>query len=458
MATQILVVDDEPKLRLLLAEALAAEGWEVAAEGSAEAAFARFSAGAFDVVITDVRLPGQSGLELLQRLRAARPACACIVMTAYAESGTGVEAMRQGALEYVLKPFEMDEMVLLVRAALEKDRLRRALEDYSRRESDRHRLDRVVGRSKAMQEVIRQAKMVAGRDTTVLIRGRSGSGKELIARGIHAESGRDPFLAVNCGAVPESLLESELFGHEKGAFTGAAAQKPGYFERAGTGTIFLDEIGDVTPAMQVKLLRVLQEREFTRVGGSQLLRTSARVIAATHRNLEEELRLGHFREDLYFRLNVFPIFVPSLSERPEDMPALCDALLAKFGHTAGLGEGVLTRLLEYAWPGNVRELENCLERAAIIAGLRPIAVADLPEHIRNRKLLETPAAFKLPDSGLSLDELEKNLILQALEKTGGNKTRAAGLLGITRRALYSRMHTHGIRGYWESEENPHPEA
>jgi two-component system NtrC family response regulator len=259
-------------------------------------------------------------------------------------------------------------------------------------------------------------------------------------------------VAVNCGALPENLLETELFGHEKGAFTGAHAQKEGLFERAGRGTVFLDEIGDVSPAMQVKLLRVLQEKEFTRVGGTRAMRTFARVLAATHRNLEEEVKAGNFREDLYFRLNVFPVFVPSLVERLEDVPALADAFLLRFGHAAGVAEGVMPALLEYSWPGNVRELENCMERAAIMAGGRPIEAAHLPEHIRSKRVLERPTAFRLPDTGLSLDELEKSLVVQALERTAGNKTRAAGLLGITRRALYSKMHTHGIRGYGAEEQ------
>ncbi len=452
---RILVVDDEPRMRSLLAMALAGEGLEVAEATGAEAALEELDRGdPFAAMITDVRMPGLSGLELVKRAKAGRPALECIVMTAYADAGTGVEAMRNGALEYVTKPFEMDEMVLLVRSALEKGRLRDEVDELRARESGRYRLDRIIGESKSMQEAIRQARMVAKRETTVLIRGKSGTGKELIARGIHAESGREGFLAVNCGAIPENLLEAELFGHEKGAFTGAHALKIGMFERAGTGTLFLDEIGDVTPAMQVKLLRVLQEREFTRVGGNRVIRAQARVIAATHRNLEEEVKKGGFREDLYFRLNVFPVFVPSLAERMEDIPALAESFLKRFGHPGGMAEGVMTRLLEYSWPGNVRELENCLGRAAIIAAGHPLETAHLPEHIRQKRVLERPSAFRLPESGLSLDELEKSLVLQALEMTGGNKTRAAVLLGITRRALYSKMHTHGIRGYGASEETP----
>lgn len=455
--SRILVVDDEAKLRTLLGMALrdpapGADALEVEEAASAEQALEKLQKGpAFDVVVTDIRMPGLSGIELVQKLKGPASAAhgnpECIVMTAYGDAGTGVEAMRLGAYEYVLKPFEMDEMAILVRNALERRRLRLEVEDLKQRESGRYRLSHLVSGAKPMQELLRQAKMVATRDTTVLIRGRSGTGKELIARGIHAESGREAFIAVNCGAVPENLLESELFGHEKGAFTGAAAQKIGYFERAQDGTIFLDEIGDITPAMQVKLLRVLQEREFMRVGGVKTLRTNARVIAATHRNLEEEVKKGNFREDLYFRLNVFPLFVPSLADRMDDLPPLVEHFLRKFGHTGQLGEGVLSRMLEYAWPGNVRELENCLERAAIMAGGGPLSLEHLPEHIRLKKVLERPSAFNLPASGISLDELEKSCVLQALEMTHGNKTRAAGLLGITRRALYSKMHTHGIRGY-----------
>jgi DNA-binding NtrC family response regulator len=450
----ILIVDDEPKLRALLAMALTAEGLETREADSAEAALEALARGdAYSAMITDVRMPGMSGLDLVKRVRQERPDLECIVMTAHADAGTGVEAMRNGALEYVTKPFEMDEMILLVRSALEKSRLRDEVAELRVRETDRWQMDRIIGDSKPIQEAIRQARMVAKRDTTVLIRGKSGTGKELIARGIHAESGRDAFVAVNCGALPENLLESELFGHEKGSFTGAHAQKTGYFERAGNGTIFLDEIGDVSPAMQVKLLRVLQEREFTRVGGSRVVRTQARVLAATHRNLEEEVKKGVFREDLYFRLNVFPIFVPSLVERIEDVPAMAHAFLNRFGHKAGLAEGVMSRLMEYSWPGNVRELENCLERAAIIAGGHPLETEHLPEHIRQKRVLDRPSAFRLPDTGISLDELEKSLILQALDIKAGNKTKAAGMLGITRRALYSKMHTHGIKGYG-SEETP----
>ncbi len=449
--SRILIVDDEAKLRTLIAMALEAEGWETLEAGSGEEALHVLEKNSFDVLITDIRMPGISGLELLKKAKGLSPSLEFLVMTAYADAATGVEAMRSGALEYLIKPFEMDELTLLVKTAIERRKLKLELSDLREREFGRYRLDRIVGHSKAMQEVIRQCKMVATRDTTVLIRGNSGTGKELIARGIHNQSGREVFVAVNCGAVPENLLESELFGHEKGSFTGAATTKIGYFERAGLGTIFLDEIGDVSPAMQVKLLRVLQEKEFTRVGGQQVLKTQARVITATHRNLEEEVEQKHFRQDLYYRLNVFPVFVPSLSERLVDIPDLVDTFLKKFRHEAGLAEGVLSKLLEYSWPGNVRELENCLERAAIMAAGKSIELHQLPEYVRSKKVLEKASAFRLPETGLSLEELEKSLVLQALDMAKGNKTKAAVLLGISRRALYSKMHTHSIRGYGEEE-------
>jgi DNA-binding NtrC family response regulator len=399
-------------------------------------------------------MAGISGLELVKRVKAAYPRVECIVMTAYADAKSGIEAMRAGALEYVAKPFEMDEMLLKVKSAVEKGALREEIKALQQSAAQKTRLDGLIGGSDAIKKVIDQAKIVAKRDTTVLIRGRSGTGKEIVARGIHAESGRKEFVAVNCGALPETLLESELFGYEKGAFTGAASQKIGLFEKAAAGTIFLDEIGDISPNIQVKLLRVLQEREFTRVGGTQVIRTGARVIAATNRNLEDAVKAGHFREDLYYRLNVFPINVPSLAERLEDIPALVESFLLKFRHSAGVEDGVMRKLMEYPWPGNVRELENCIERGLIMANGAPIALSHLPENIRLNFTAGFSQAMRLPDEGISLDELEKSLVIQALEKAGGNKTRAAKLLGISRRAMYSKMSTHGINGGNEEDGPP----
>ncbi len=452
--SRILIVDDEPGMRAILAMALESEGMTVERAASAEEALEILRrADAFDAMVTDVRMPGLSGLDLVKRARKLRPNLECIVMTAYADASTGVEAMRNGAFEYVTKPFEMDEMILLIQSALEKGRLRDEVAELRVRESGRYRLERIIGTSPAMQEIIKQAKLVAKRDTTVLVRGKSGTGKELLARGIHAESGREAFFAVSCGGLPENLLASELFGHETGAFPGAHSQKIGILEYSGSGTLFLDEVGDIPPSLQVKLLGVLQEREFTRIGGTRVVHTHSRIIAATQRNLEEDVSKGDFREDLYFRLNIYPIFVPTLSDRMEDLPALTDAILKKFGHTSGMQEGLLPLLLEYSWPGSVRELENYLERAAIVAAGGPLEIKHLPEQVQQKRVLGRPIAFRLPETGISLDELERSLILQALEMTAENKTKAAGLLGISRRALYSRMHTHNIRGLGDPNMN-----
>lgn len=444
---KILIVDDEGKMRAVLAMAMDADGHEVTDAGSAEDALAKLADAVPDVVITDVRLGGMSGLELLGKVREQRPGTEVIVMTAYADAQTGISAMRGGAFEYVAKPFEVDEMRLLVRNALEKVALRREVAQLRQDAKSRYSLDSICTKSRAMQETISQARMVAKRDTTVLVTGRSGTGKELVSRGIHEESGRGAFVAVNCAAIPDNLLESELFGHEKGAFTGAHARKIGLFEHAGNGTILLDEIGDISPDLQVKLLRVLQEREFSRVGGTEVLRSTARVIAATNRNLEEAVAAGEFREDVYYRLNVFPVVVPSLADRTEDLPQLVEELLARHEHDAGVDSDFMEHLTRYAWPGNVRELENCIERAVIIAAGSRLSAAHLPEYIRSNRKLGVPTVFRLPEGGISLEEVEKNLLRQALERTEGNKTEAARQLGISRRAIYSKMQTHGITEY-----------
>jgi two-component system, NtrC family, response regulator AtoC len=439
MAT-ILIVDDEGKMRALLAMALDGEGYRVEEAPSAEEAAKRLASGAPDLVITDVRMGGQSGLELLRECKARVAGVEWIVMTAYADARTGIEAMRLGAFEYVAKPFEMDHMLLLVRSALEKRSLRR---EVSELRSGPSPLERIAGSSAAMRAAVDLARLVAPRDTTVLVRGPSGTGKELIARGIHAESGRGAFVPVNCAALTETLLESELFGHEKGSFTGAHARKAGLFEQAADGTIFLDEIGEVSLALQVKLLRVLQEREFTRVGGSEVIGSRARVIAATNRDLEAAVKDGQFREDLYYRLSVFPIAMPPLSARREDIPALVETFLLKHKHAAGISASALDKLCVWHWPGNVRELENCVERTVILARGAQIT----PEHLPAALLGAAPAdapRFVLPPEGISLDEVEKACLLQALASSGGNKTRAAELLGISRRAIYSRMKTHGL--------------
>jgi len=440
---KILIVDDEGKMRALLAMALDAEGYEIEEAPDGETAVSYISQNAVDLIISDIRMPGLSGLDVLQKVKESPFPAECIIMTAHADAKSGIEAMRNGAFEYVAKPFEMDHMLLLVKNALERNNLRQEIVHLKSTSNAAWTLDKITGKSKGMQEAIAQARMVASRDTTVLIRGQSGTGKELFARGIHTESGRKTFIPINCAALPENLLESELFGYEKGAFTGANEQRAGLFETAGNGTIFLDEIGDITPSMQVKLLRVLQEKEFTRVGGTQILKTEARIITATNRDLESAVRQGEFREDLFYRLNVFPIVIPPLYKRHNDIIDLVQLFLLKFKHTADISAKALRILNQYNWPGNVRQLENTIERIVIFANGTEIQEDHIPVEIKSNQEKQS-SPFLLPPEGINLETVEKEFILQALERADGNKTKAAELLGISRRAMYSKMKTHGI--------------
>jgi two-component system NtrC family response regulator len=439
----ILVIDDEERMCKILQVALQSEGFRVATAPNAEVGLAAFEQEPFDVVITDLKMPGADGLQVLERVKKRCPQTEVVLMTAYATAQTAVEAMKKGAYDYVIKPFEMDELRLKIRHILEKKQLARENVALKAELHDRYSLDNMVGKSGAMQEVYKMVQKVAPSDATVLIRGESGTGKELVAQAIHHLSPRadKPFVAVNCAALPESLLESELFGHEKGAFTGADRRKLGRFELAGEGTIFLDEIGELSPATQAKLLRVLQSHQIERLGGTEVIEVGARTIAATNKDLEEALRDGSFREDLYYRINVFPIYLPPLRERKEDIPDLVEYFLRKLNASNGVSAAAMERLMEYRWPGNVRELENVIERAVIIAGDRDIGIEDLPAHIRQTPLV--PVNIDIPDDGISLEEVERSLIQRALAKAGGNKSRAAKLLGITRRKLYSMLERFG---------------
>jgi len=365
-----------------------------------------------------------------------------IMMTAYASAQTAVEAMRKGAFDYLIKPFEIDELKLKVTQILEKNRLAQENKDLKEQLREKFSLKNIIGQSEAMQKVYQMVEKVAPSDATVLIRGESGTGKELVAQAIHQNSQRknEPFIAVNCGALPESLLESELFGHEKGAFTGADKQKLGRFELASSGTMFLDEIGDITQPIQIKLLRVLQTKEIVRLGGQKTISIKARTIAATNRDLEEAMKTGAFREDLYYRINVFPIFIPPLRERKEDIPDLVAHFLKKNKAPAEKIDGAAIKLLmKYHWQGNVRELENVIERSLILAGNDVITPEVLPPHIRGEVETERSVSLEIPDDGLSIEDVERNLIHNALKKANGNKSNAAKLLGITRRRLYSMM-------------------
>lgn len=440
-SAKLLIVDDEKRMCAILREALASPDLAVTTAESGEAAWAALDLEHFDIVISDIKMTGMSGIDLLKRIKDLAPETQVLLMTAYADARTAVEAMKGGAYDYIIKPFEIEELRLKIRNILDAHQLRTENRDLRSQLGERFSLDNMVGRSAAMQNVYGLVEKVAPTDATVLIRGESGTGKELIAQAIHRLSRRrdEPFVAVNCSALPETLLESELFGHERGAFTGAERQKLGRFELAGAGTIFLDEIGELSPATQVKLLRVLQQREFVRLGGTATLQMQARILAATNRDLETAVQQGAFREDLYYRINVFPVQLPPLRERSEDIAELVAHFLQRRkADVASVEAAALDLLLAYGWPGNVRELENVIERALILSGGVAITAADLPPQVRGAAAggssLRTDASA-LP----TLEEMERRLIDRALERAQGNKSVAARLLGITRRQLYSRL-------------------
>ncbi|GAB4367578.1 MAG: sigma-54 dependent transcriptional regulator [Calditrichia bacterium] len=439
---KILIVDNEEKFCKVVQEALRLENLPADYVTSGEAALEWLQKNSADVVVTDMRMQGIDGLQLLREIKKKNPDIEVVLMTAYASQKTAVEALKDGAYDYLIKPFDMDELILRIRRILNQKKL--VEENRLLRASGEEwvTFDRLVGRSQKMRKVYQLIQKAASSNSTVLIRGESGTGKELVAEVLHANSDRknEPFIAINCAALPENLLESELFGYEKGAFTGANQRQIGKFELAGKGTIFLDEIGDLSLSTQVKLLRVLQNKEFYRLGGKEKIVSHARVIAATHKNLEKMIEAGQFRQDLFYRLNVFPIYIPPLREHKEDIPELVNHFL-KQTQLVGIDREALKILIQYDWPGNVRELQNVIERASILAE-SVIVPADLPplKSFSEERLF----GFELPDANFNLDEFEKNLIIQALKKANGNKTQAAGLLGITRRRLYSMMQRFGI--------------
>ncbi len=443
--SRILIVDNEEKFCKVVKTALEMEDLQAEYCTSGEAALEFLKGNSADVVISDLRMEGMDGLQLLEAVKKAYPETEVIIMTAYATQKTAVEALKKGACDYLIKPFEMDELTLRVRRIFEQQRLAKEYRQLKRSREEPVFYHKIVGRSKPMREVYRLIKKASENDATVLIRGESGTGKELVAQAIHEASSRaqKPFVTVNCAALPENLLESELFGYEKGAFTGATQRRMGKFEQAAGGTIFLDEIGDMTLSTQAKILRVLQNKEIYRLGGNERIIVDVRIIAATHQDLESMVEEGRFRNDLYYRLNVFPITLPPLRERKEDIPALVHHFLQQSPAT-GIVREALALLMDYDWPGNVRELQNAIERAGIVSEgmIRP---EDLPAHIRSPgRSRSSQGRFELPEEGIQLDEFEKELIHQALEKARGNKTRAAELLGITRRRLYSMMERFGI--------------
>jgi two-component system, NtrC family, response regulator AtoC len=448
---RILVVDDEAGLRHTLTLILRDEGYEVTTAEDGESGLRLALAEAPDLVLCDVRMPRLGGLEFLERYREAGGGALVIMMSAYGALDSAMEAMRRGAYDYVAKPFNADEVILTLRKAEEREQLRREVARLRREVGEVPGFEGVIGASAAMREVLDLAARVAPYPSTVLLTGESGSGKEAVARAVHQASARaaGPFVAVNCGAIPETLLESELFGHEKGAFTGADRTREGLVEEAQGGTLFLDEIGELPLSLQVKLLRVLQERTLRRVGGAGERPVDVRVLTATARDLVSEVREGRFREDLYYRINVVQIHIPPLRTRPEDIPLLAEHFIrrhaTRLGIPAqGLSLSLLPMLAAYTWPGNVRELENVLERALVLSG-GEVKEEHFPAHVRSgRQLFEVSD----DDGDLSvkrrLPALERTLIARALERSGGNRTRAAEVLELSVRALTYKIRDYGL--------------
>ena len=449
----LLLVDDEAAFREAIAERLEEHRFRVEQAGSGEEALERLNEFAFDILITDLRLPGVDGRQVLDEAFSRYPEIIAIVITGFGTVREAVEVTRLGAEGFITKPFQFEELLHEVHAAIEKRRLKSENAYLRAQLQDRFRLDGMVGRTPAMMSLVELLRTVAATSSTVLISGETGTGKELAARAIHDASPRRSarFVAINCSAIPETLLEAELFGHVRGAFTGAVANRQGRLEQAHRGTLFLDEVGTMSAALQAKLLRVLQSREFERVGDSQTVKVDVRVVAATNSDLKRLVDEGEFREDLYYRLNVIPVRVPSLRERRADVPLLAQHFMDRLAKDAVPPRGRVTlaqdaqqALMAFAWPGNVRQLENVMERTfALSPGRAQISSADLPEEIRQARAPVEPSEFVLPDEGIELEQLvsgfEHTLIQRALERTGGNKRRAAELLHVKRTTLIEKL-------------------
>ncbi|HEY6548036.1 MAG TPA: sigma-54 dependent transcriptional regulator [Vicinamibacteria bacterium] len=451
---RILVVDDERSMREMLAIMLSREGYEVVTADSRRQAAGALAKGPADMVITDIRLPDGDGIEILRHVKAASPETVVVVMTAYGTTETAVAALKLGAHDYLTKPFDVEELRIVVRGALEAQELTEENRRLKAELRSRNGLERILGVSSAMAALFDLVRSVAPTTSTVLLSGESGTGKELVAKAIHALSPRKdaPFVSINCGALPETLLESELFGHMKGSFTDAHQNKKGLFEVAHRGTLFLDEVGETPSAMQVKLLRALQEKRIRRVGGTDELEVDVRVISATNVALESLVREKRFREDLFYRLQVIPVRTPPLRERREDIPLLAEHFLQRFNEQMGkrvakISEEAMRLLEKHSWPGNVRELENVIERAVALETTEAILKERLPESLVGPRLLTPPGTAEL-GPGFSLDEhlsgLERDLLHGALAKAGGDRSAAADLLGVTPRSLRYLIQKHGI--------------
>ena len=441
----ILVIEDEEKYRRVIGLHLSSSGYQVKAVGTAEEGLKQASAEpGMDLVLTDLKLPGMDGLAFLEQLRSQNMLTPVIVMSAFGTVENAVEAMKKGAVDFLPKPFSLDHLTVVVEKALEVRQLREENRELREALGERYKFENIIGFGAGMQEIFATITRIAPTRATVLLCGESGVGKDMIARAIHQHSPRKdrPFVKINCTAIPENLMESELFGYEKGAFTGANISKPGKFEIANTGTVMLDEIGDVPGSIQVKLLRVLQEREFERLGSNKTQHTDVRVIAATNVDLREALEQGTFREDLYYRLNVVPLNIPPLRERKEDIPYLVEHFAAKFG--GEISEGAMERLVAYHWPGNVRELENVVERSILLARGPRVEADDVRIETSLRVRPTAAAADHFLPEGMTLDQYEQSILREALKRADGNKSQAARLLGLTRNALRYRLTQMGI--------------
>jgi DNA-binding NtrC family response regulator len=456
----ILLVEDEAPLRQAVAEQLTDRGYQVEQADSGEAAVARLSDFAFDIIITDLRLPGLDGSTVLEAAVKRYPDIIAIVVTGFGTVKDAVEAIKRGACDFVSKPFQIDELLHVLESALEQRRLKMENAYLRAQLEERYSFAGIIGKSTAMARLFQLLETVAPTNSTILITGETGTGKEVVARAIHHASPRRPqrFVALNCSAIPESLLEAELFGHVRGAFTGAVGSRPGRVEQAHKGTLFLDEVGTMTAALQMKLLRVLQEREFERIGDTHTMKVDVRVIAATNSDLRQMVADGQFREDLFYRLNVIPVILPPLRDRKEDIPLLVQHVLDKIEANRAASEGgvsdrpspltvsqeAMRRLMAFHWPGNVRQLENIIERAlAFCAGRSQIDVGELPAEIQQSQEVALSSPVTLPEEGLDLDafiaEVERELIQLSLERTGGNKGQAARLLNLKRTTLVEKL-------------------
>ncbi len=459
---RVLVVDDDESLRRVTEVQLQQGGYQVRTAACGRDALELLQKGPVEVVVTDLKMPGMSGLDLLKRIRADYPETVVIMVTAFGTIETAVEAMRAGAYDYVTKPVHIDELKLTLGRAMEHVQLRQEVQELRTSLDSKYGFENILGRSSALLSVLDMASRAAQTSSTVLVRGETGTGKELLAKAIHFNSPRreKAFVTINCGAIPKDLLESELFGHVKGSFTGAVAHKKGRAESADGGTLFLDEIGEMPTELQVKLLRLLQQGEIEKVGAAETTSVDVRIIAATHRNLQAMIEDGTFREDLYYRLVVIPLELPPLRERPEDIPELVEHFFTKAKEKHGrpdlaLPPSLLSHFCGYRWPGNIRELENIIERLAVLTRGNEIGVNDLPEFLRRERPVLEELRLDLPPQGISMDAVEKELILRSLKKFDWNQTQAARYLDLSRKTLIYRMEKYDIRREQE-EDSPTP--